>query len=375
MDAEAMGRMIFEACMREAESMAPAAYKAFTRGGESWCADRYGESVERYRESVTLSHEVAKRWKLRCRAVTGFASAISSMGGKYASFDDDVRLLKQIGDGKFGDDANARAHAYFEAGILAYQHSDRARAARMYRLCLAIPKLDADVCTLNQRGMLTKGSLMLADVQLNARKNLDELEGLGHAAERRETTRPDQSKGVSVSDVGCLELAPFAGMALRLSRSDACDECGKQCDLDEKLQVCSVCKTRYYCSRECQTTAWTRKPFGHKLACRKLGELKQGDCAQLRNLVRRQDLNGRIVRIDKVTSLPSTTSEENEAVYNYNVTVLGDSARDHRAQLKARADKLVYLPFELRFPDRDDEGEMERYLDYVRDFCATAAKN
>lgn len=55
------------------------------------------------------------------------------------------------------------------------------------------------------------------------------------------------------------------GQANTNERGLACDECGRK----TKLLLCSKCRRTYYCSRECQTSAWNKV---HKFLCQPADE-------------------------------------------------------------------------------------------------------
>jgi hypothetical protein len=68
-----------------------------------------------------------------------------------------------------------------------------------------------------------------------------------------------------------------------------------------------------YCSKECQTKQWKA---GHKKACRKRGQIKQGDIMMLSEVEGREDLDLQFVRIhDRVNQSES---------YSWQVELLDD---------------------------------------------------
>ena len=74
---------------------------------------------------------------------------------------------------------------------------------------------------------------------------------------------------------------------------DKCDVCRlTRATLGRTLNICSRCKLAYYCSKECQLSAWKN---GHKQACRKPGQIKVGDIMKIANIHPAAD--GQLVRI------------------------------------------------------------------------------
>ena len=74
---------------------------------------------------------------------------------------------------------------------------------------------------------------------------------------------------------------------------DKCDVCSlTRATLGRTLNCCSRCKLAYYCSKECQVSAWKN---GHKQACRKPGQIKVGDIMKIARVHPAAD--GQLVRI------------------------------------------------------------------------------
>ena len=75
-----------------------------------------------------------------------------------------------------------------------------------------------------------------------------------------------------------------------------CDACHttRSTDEEELLQRCSRCKRAYYCSKTCQQRQWNA---GHYLACRMPREIQPNDYMTLKGLLRRPDLNGKVVQV------------------------------------------------------------------------------
>ncbi len=62
----------------------------------------------------------------------------------------------------------------------------------------------------------------------------------------------------------------------RRPRASACDYCGGEAaEGSKKLQVCSTCHRKAYCSAACQRMDW--KEGGHKRSCRPRKDFRKGD--------------------------------------------------------------------------------------------------
>jgi hypothetical protein len=75
-----------------------------------------------------------------------------------------------------------------------------------------------------------------------------------------------------------------------------CDCCKKSlADLNvPRLEACAKCKMAYYCSKECQVTAWKQ---GHKKACRAPESRMAGDVMRLQGLQSKPELNLHLVQL------------------------------------------------------------------------------
>ena len=94
---------------------------------------------------------------------------------------------------------------------------------------------------------------------------------------------------------------------------------GLECDFCHKtvqelgvtcLTRCGRCKATYYCSKECQRSAWKD---GHKMACRSPNSLVVGDLMRICGHKDRADLNGRLVRLlapDKSNAATATSADQ-----------------------------------------------------------------
>ena len=77
-----------------------------------------------------------------------------------------------------------------------------------------------------------------------------------------------------------------------------CDCCGKRAEVVQggELLQCSRCKMAYYCSGICQKKAWKA---GHRHACRAPGQIEVGDIMLVKDIVRKPELNKKIVKVIK----------------------------------------------------------------------------
>lgn len=92
----------------------------------------------------------------------------------------------------------------------------------------------------------------------------------------------------TMTEVSSLQVAAAGG--------ESCDSCGKtreELGLTH-MNCCKRCGLLYYCSAECQRNDWNA---GHKKACRKKGQIEQGDVMKIAGLADQPDLNNCLVRI------------------------------------------------------------------------------
>ena len=265
--------------------------------------------------------------------------------------EDDVKLLWRIGQGKYNDAAHTRALAYQEGGLAAWHRSDRQQCARFYSLCLAVPTDDGEAIAIDPttQDPTSRVHIELAKIQADVRINLRRIDEIpseddddsGYPAR---ADRPDAGgRHTAVRGPQDPLLGSFVQMSLRLSKPNECDECGKSTS-DQRFLTCRRCKARYYCSPQCQKTAWDRPgPAGHQQCCRAPGKLRPGDLAQVRSLIRSQDLNGLVVEVRGL---------DPKAQDRFSVKVQPRQPNEGRI-ISVKPENLVYLSSELRWPDRE----------------------
>lgn len=91
----------------------------------------------------------------------------------------------------------------------------------------------------------------------------------------------------------------------------SCDECGKDAPAGQKLSVCSRCKSRQYCSKECQVNHW--KTF-HKAECPQLAKQREERLSQG-------------VRLE--TGVPPVMSTRNVKTGKKQAKITAPTSRDH----------------------------------------------
>ena len=333
----------------------PMAHKFLADSSRLWHGGKYRECVAAYRKAVMHSH-VLVSWSLRMYTVAGFGSAVSSMQGRYDGFEEDLKLLKKIGDGAFGDLSHTRAKSYVEAGVISFQDTDRQGAARCYQRCLDLEFEGPVFKVLEPAGSVVSCKENFLHSQNAAKENINVLQGgTPNFSKLDSSMRVDTSVPV-VNKAG--PIVDFVCMCMVLSRLDVCDTCGTACGRNEKFEACGACKARYYCSRKCQRQAWRQTDYGHKSSCRPQGTFKIGDVAQLRNLKNRKDLNGRIVRIQEIQKSATTTDV---------ILVPNGIDNDKQNTIRAKTLNLVYIPKEHRFKDQlyKPAHNIDNYLNKV----------
>ncbi len=79
----------------------------------------------------------------------------------------------------------------------------------------------------------------------------------------------------------------------RRPRSSACACCGAEAgEGGKKLQVCSTCRRKAYCSAACQRQDWNEG--GHKRSCQPQKDFRKDDVVVAQSVVSQPELNGRL---------------------------------------------------------------------------------
>jgi hypothetical protein len=229
----------------------------------------------------------------------------------------DHAMLKSIGRGKYGDHPEVQMNAEFARGLVRWDQGDRQGAARCYRRVLEIQAAaTADdtrhqVITGNQTpesaaavverigrsvadnlAILEQRSPSMLSAESRARAAREDATSKKIMAQKVARMTPQERRDYQMAnsfedDKGDAQavFSPCtpadSSMLKRCSRirGAGCDTCGKLRDAAGKLNMCSRCKQRWYCSSACQKTAWPR----HKLACRAPGKFRVGDVAVARD--------------------------------------------------------------------------------------------
>ncbi len=80
----------------------------------------------------------------------------------------------------------------------------------------------------------------------------------------------------------------------RRPRSTACSCCGAEAaEGGKKLQVCSTCHRKAYCSADCQRQDW--KEGGHKRSCRPRKDFRKDDVVVAQGIESKPELNGQLM--------------------------------------------------------------------------------
>ncbi len=80
----------------------------------------------------------------------------------------------------------------------------------------------------------------------------------------------------------------------RRPRSTACSCCGSEAaEGGKKLQVCSTCHRKAYCSAACQRHDW--KESGHKALCRPRKDFRKDDVVVAQGVESKPELNGQLM--------------------------------------------------------------------------------
>ncbi len=79
----------------------------------------------------------------------------------------------------------------------------------------------------------------------------------------------------------------------RKTKTSACDCCGAVTAEGKKLQMCSKCRRKAYCSVACQSQDW--KEGGHKGSCRPRKDFRKGDVVVAQSIKSKPELNGQLM--------------------------------------------------------------------------------
>jgi tetratricopeptide (TPR) repeat protein len=204
-----------------------------------------------------------------------------------------------------------RQEAAWTYGLLSWDAGDRAKASDYYREALVInSQADSSerkrkmMHTMEQNGRPVHG-LQSVDAILALNKsmvqdNLQVLENPVGASRDPGLATSDllRSDGTFMSRETRFTRAPNdPSLLARLAvGGNVCDNCGKTWqELGRpRLDCCTRCKNAFYCSKECQKTAWKG---GHKQACRQPGQTEIGDVMKLQKLESRPELNNSLVEV------------------------------------------------------------------------------
>lgn len=209
-----------------------------------------------------------------------------------------------------GEPPHFRVSASFCLGVVLSTQGGRGLAGDAYREGLLVAqqmeKEEGHIMVYSDDGEFP-ASYFIGSHCRTIRNNLSILMGRGRLPGYRgaEKVRND---GTSMPIVGNFEKVSITpNNVCELSRNrvveraeavggERCDHCAKSAQSLglQRLQTCSRCQFMYYCSKECQTSAWMA---GHKQACRKKNQIKTGDYMKLVRLVRNDGLNGELVRV------------------------------------------------------------------------------
>ncbi len=128
-------------------------------------------------------------------------------------------------------------------------------------------------------------------MQAKKRAKITESTDEGEAGPSKETaTTAEDSDRLFPPDVyqRYLELS-------RRPKSNACSCCGAEAAEKggKKLQVCSTCHRKAYCSAACQRQDW--KEGGHKLSCRPRKDFRKDDVVVAQGVESQPELNGQLM--------------------------------------------------------------------------------
>lgn len=237
--------------------------------------------------------------------------------------DADVKALEKFKHDK-SEPSLFRTEAAFTLALLNWSSGDRVEAAENYRSTIRIGR-KAKEKERKKTVVSVSGTSISVDLT-NAFKNVGGLidqvvkQAEEHLAnlEKTFTSAPSTTPSLKIRSDGSAKLPsarmngiPMGPLAAPLS-DDECDWLvsvgGGECDHCKKtlkklgmkhLLLCSKCKLAFYCSADCQGRQWRA---GHKDACRKPGQVKEGDYVRIDGLVSRPELNGIVVQVQGALS-------------------------------------------------------------------------
>ncbi len=267
----------------------------------------YRESADKYLEAATSASPgtwAENRWHI-------FHGYTSILREKYfAPTERDLEALDCIIHDK-SEGRLFRAEAAFTRGLLLWDVGERNQAAEMYREAIRIGQKASDkerqrrVISSTDSGGISLQTVgdVINGVVKGARKNLTVLENpldsrpiIGPQKRSDGTLIPaDIRHSYYALEASFCQLSKEGFDRLLTVGGAECDHCGKKReDLGlSHLKACSRCLRAFYCSQDCQKRQWKA---GHKDACRKPGEIQNGDFVKLKNLASKPELNGRVVK-------------------------------------------------------------------------------
>lgn len=269
----------------------------------------YRESADKYLEAATTACPgtwADGRWHI----FHGYTSILREKYFAPSERDMDAldRMIHDKSEGKL-----FRAEAAFTRGLLLWDVGERIQAAELYRESIRIAEkasekerqrlvLSNKTDTNNNQSVAYQPVKEVIDsVVAQSRENLAILERpsfrpLMEPQKRSNgTVCPTDVRHFFTSpDLGCQLTKPNYDKLISVGGAE-CDHCGtKREDLGlSHLKICSRCMRAFYCSQDCQKRQWKA---GHKEACRKPGEVKDGDFVRLQGLASKPELNGRVVQ-------------------------------------------------------------------------------
>ncbi len=129
-------------------------------------------------------------------------------------------------------------------------------------------------------------------MQAKKRAEISQSTDVGEAGPIKETAS-------TAEDSDSLFPGDVHGRYLEMSRrpkSTACSCCGAEAAENggkKKLQVCSKCHRKAYCSATCQRQDW--KDGGHKLSCRPRDNFRKDDVVVAQGIEDEPELNGQLM--------------------------------------------------------------------------------
>jgi len=287
------------------------AVSAFNAGDQRRAADCYMKAILSTKNDKWVDMPDSK--SDRFYHFRGYTSIIRER--YFTPTQQDVKTLKKLFFNNEEEPLSFRVEAGFALAYTAYADGDRELAADYYRESISLSrKVSEEERARECNGtQVVHGTVQIVTSTVGA--FLDEqVEAMERNLHNMENRLPHPRTKVELSDLfrsdGSFDpVVPTA----RFKNADpsaiskeleerllvggrVCDLCKKTRDElgMEQLLIFSRCKMAYYCSKGCQRTAWNKN--GHKLACRKEGEIKEGDVLQLQGLVGIAEKNGLLVQ-------------------------------------------------------------------------------